>query len=191
MMTKRSFLSLVACVWYTIAACSDAPIVSEPTAAPSSSETSVVVPQSQGKQVRVYVDMIGDLFHAGHIAFIQQARQFGTYLIVGLCNDEVSTAYKRRPILTMEERAVEVAACRYVDEVLLDAPLVLTDEWLDQHKIDIVVHGDDYSAEKFEKYYGAAKRRGILRSVPYTKGISTSDLIRRIRSRSEQEINPK
>ena len=133
---------------------------------------------------RVYVDMVADMFHPGHVAFFKKAREFGDYLIVGLLSDEVCADYKRVPIMTLEERVAAVSACKYVDEVIAGAPLCVTDELLDQNEIDVVIHGDDYTAEQVEKYYGAAVLRGIYRTVPYTHGISTSDLIRRIRSRS-------
>ncbi|MFH0898530.1 MAG: adenylyltransferase/cytidyltransferase family protein [bacterium] len=150
--------------------------------APSSAENK----QSQKKPVRVYIDMVGDLFHVGHIQAIKKARVFGDYLIVGVCGDEECTSYKRLPILTLEERVAEVQACRYVDEVITDAPVAITDQFINKHKIDIVVHGDDFDQEKMRKYYGAAMDRGILRIVPYTKGISTSDIIRRILLRSTE-----
>lgn len=132
---------------------------------------------------RVYVDMIADLFHAGHIEFFKKALKHGDYLIVGLIGDEVATGYKRLPILTLSERMAAVSACRYVDEVIGDAPLYLTDEFLDEHKIDVVIHGDDYDQETIEAFYGPALKRGIFKTVPYTPGISTSEIIRRIVSR--------
>ncbi len=49
--------------------------------------------------------MVADLFHHGHVLFLQRARELGDYLIVGIHADDVVTSYKRRPILTMEERA--------------------------------------------------------------------------------------
>lgn len=137
---------------------------------------------------RVYVDMVADLFHAGHIEFLKQARAFGDYLIVGLDSDEVCASYKRRPILTLEERVKVVEACRFVDEVIPNVPLVLTDALIEKYHIDVVIHGDDFDKAKLDKYYGAAIRRGIFVTVPYTKGISTTDIIRRIRSRKPEEF---
>ncbi len=139
----------------------------------------------------VYVDMIADLFHAGHVNFLQQARQHGDYLIVGICSDEVSTNYKRRPILTMEERVQEVTACRYVDEVVTDSPLYLTQEFMNKYHIDVVVHGDDYSPEQVKAYYAPAVAQGKYATVPYTNGVSTSDIINRIRTRSDAELSKK
>ena len=71
---------------------------------------------------RVYADMVADLFHYGHVEFLKKARELGDYLIVGIHADEILEDYKRKPILTMEERIISVAGCRYVDEVLPSAP---------------------------------------------------------------------
>ncbi len=131
-------------------------------------------------RTRVYVDMVGDLFHSGHVAFLRAARDFGDWLIVGLLSDEVVASYKRRPIMTLGERVAVVEACRYVDEVVPDAPYRVTAEFLDANDIAVVVHGDDISAEALERVYGAAAQAGKLRLVGYTPGISTTDLIRRV-----------
>lgn len=138
------------------------------------------VQTSPKKQVRVYVDMVCDLFHAGHIQFIKQARELGDYLIVGLMSDEDTASYKRLPILTLAERTEMVKACRYVDEVIPGAPLSADEDFIDKHHIDIIVHGDDFNQDTINKYYLPAIKRGIFRTVPYTKGISTSDIINRI-----------
>lgn len=154
-------------------------------------QVSVQQPTSDKKIRRVYIDMVGDLFHVGHINAIKNARQFGDYLIVGVCGDEECTSYKRRPILTLDERIEEIKACRYVDEVIPNAPVSVTKEFIEKYKIDIVVHGDDFDQEKMTRYYGAAMELEILQIVPYTKGISTSDIIRRILSRAEELAGPK
>ena len=78
------------------------------------------------------------------------------------------------------ERAKAAAACRYADEVVENCPFVLTNEFLDTYRIDLVVHGDDHSSESAKKYYSVALDRGIYRTVPYTAGVSTSELIQRI-----------
>lgn len=139
----------------------------------------------RNKPVRVYVDMIADLFHYGHVEFLRQAKQLGDQLIVGICSDRDVRTYKKKPILSMEERMMSVAACKYVDEVLPNAPIKVTEEWIDEHGIDIVVHGDDFNEEKMAYYYEVPIARNIFRTVPYTKGVSTSQLIKRIRERTD------
>ena len=134
--------------------------------------------------VNVYVDMIGDLFHAGHVRFLAKARSMGDRLIVGVSSDEIAESYKRMPILTLDERAEVVAGCRYVDEVIPGAPAPLTEEFLREHAIDLVVHGDDFDPASVDYWYGAAIRLGMFRTVSYSPGISTTAIIGRIRSRN-------
>ena len=129
---------------------------------------------------RVYVDMVADLFHYGHANFLRQAKQFGDHLIVGIHSDEVVKEYKRTPILTMRERVDTVSSCRYVDEVISDAPLVVDLKWLNKHRIDLVVHGDDFSEHMKQLCYKVPIDLGILRLVSYTSRISTTEIIQRI-----------
>jgi ethanolamine-phosphate cytidylyltransferase/choline-phosphate cytidylyltransferase len=131
---------------------------------------------------RVYVDMVADLFHPGHVEFLRQARALGDELVVGIHSDEAAERYKRRPIMTMQERAAVVAACRYVDEVVPDAPLAVDREWLERHRIHLVVHGDDFDDDQRSRFYRVAIEMGIFRTVPYTAGISTGVLLARMRS---------
>ena len=128
---------------------------------------------------RVYVDMVADLFHYGHVKFLKQARQFGDYLLVGVHSDKAVEEYKRLPIMTMEERIDTVSSCRYVDEVIPEAPLIVDQEWIKDHDIDLVVHGDDFSAHMEQLCYRAPIDMGIFRIVSYTPGISTTEIIRR------------
>lgn len=129
---------------------------------------------------RVYVDMVGDLFHAGHVELLRAARTHGNYLIVGVLSDETAAAYKRTPIMTLVERVAVIEACKYVDEVIADAPFRIDEAFLAEHAITTVVHGDDLSAAGAEAVYGAALAAGKLEYVPRTTGISTTELIRRV-----------
>jgi len=136
----------------------------------------------ENKEIRVYVDMVGDLWHYGHANFCRQSKTFGNYLIVGICKDDDAVGYKRKPILNGQERVESAKACKYVDEVLYDdVPLSITKEFIEKHKIDIVAHGDDFDKEKMNKFYSVPMEMGIFRTVPYTKGISTSELLKRIK----------
>ena len=142
--------------------------------------------QEEKKQVRVYVDIVGDLFHAGHVEFLKKAKSFGDYLIVGVLADDVVQGYKRQPILTLEERVKVIQACRYVDEVIVAPPLRLTEEMVKRLQIDYVVHGDDFNKDLLQDQYGVSLELGIFRAVPYTPGISTTNIIQRIVRRYDQ-----
>ena len=132
--------------------------------------------------IRVYVDMVADLFHYGHVNFLRQAKKHGDYLLVGVHAAETVMSYKRRPIFSMDERVAAVEGCRYVDEVVSNAPLRVDRAWIEHHEIDLVLHGDDFSSEMEELCYKTPIEMGIYRSVGYTPGISTSEIIARIRA---------
>ncbi|MDP6667961.1 MAG: adenylyltransferase/cytidyltransferase family protein [Dehalococcoidia bacterium] len=131
---------------------------------------------------RVYVDMVADLFHYGHVNFLRQVSTHGDYLLVGVHADEAVTAYKRKPIMSMPERVASVEGCRYVDEVVPNAPITIDREWIELHRIDLVMHGDDFSSELEELCYKVPMEMGIYRTTGYTPGISTTELIARIRA---------
>ncbi|MCP4233295.1 MAG: adenylyltransferase/cytidyltransferase family protein [Aestuariibacter sp.] len=128
---------------------------------------------------RVYVDMVADLFHYGHVEFLRQVSCMGDYILVGINHDDVAEIYKRRPINTMEQRIASVRACKYVNEVIPSAPWFFDPTWIEKYNLSLVVHGDDYSDQKQRDMYKIPIERGIFRTVPYTKGISTTELIRR------------
>jgi glycerol-3-phosphate cytidylyltransferase-like family protein len=80
----------------------------------------------------------------------------------------------------MKERVDTVSSCRYVDEVIPDAPLIVDQEWITTHRIDLVVHGDDFSEKMEQLCYKIPIDLGIFRLVPYTSEISTTEIIKRI-----------
>lgn len=132
---------------------------------------------------RVYADMVGDLFHHGHVEFLRRARDLGDALVVGVHSDATAESYKRRPVMTMDERLRVVEACRYVDEVIPDAPIGVGAAWLSRHRIDLVVHGDDLDEQATTLMYRVPRELGILRTIPYTEGVSSSAILSRVRER--------
>ena len=91
--------------------------------------------------IRVYLDMVGDLFHVGHLNIIKKSKAMGDYLIVGVHSDESVASYKRLPIIKHRDRVDIIESCRYVDEVIAPAPLIITENFINQHNINLVIHG--------------------------------------------------
>ena len=129
--------------------------------------------------IRVYADMVADLFHYGHVEFLRQISALGDYVLVGINADEVAKAHKRRPVQTMEERIESVAACLYVDEVIPNAPWVFDATWIEKYDIDLVAHGDDYSDEQCRYHYKAPIEMGesprVCRRLHFLRGWSNEN----------------
>lgn len=139
----------------------------------------------------VYIDGVFDLCHAGHKRMMANSLKYGNRLIVGVCGDEECVNYKRRPIMTLEERVNEVKLCKYVSEVIPDAPVSgVTEAMIKYYNIHIVVCGEEYDVPT-DTYYAVPRKMGILHTIPRTQGISTSQLIERIRAASEEELSAK
>ena len=130
---------------------------------------------------KIYVDIVGDLFHLGHVNLFKKARALGDYLIVGVHADKDVEFYKRKPVLSLKERSEVIKSCRYVDEVVESAPLVITKNFINKYDISYVVHGDDVSDE-VKRQHKIPYDLGIVKYVSYTEGISTTNIIERIKN---------
>tara|TARA_Y100000361_G_C11000316_1_gene258921 strand:+ start:220 stop:666 length:447 start_codon:yes stop_codon:yes gene_type:complete len=142
-------------------------------------------------KINVYVDMVYDLFHSNHINFIKKAIEVGkekyiqsdVNLIVGIHDDETITEYKNAPVMTLEERVPVVESCRYVHKVISAAPTVITEEFIKEHEIDLVVHA--HSVEEDDKYnyqHAVPKKLGIFKRIDYCEGITSTEIKERIKN---------
>lgn len=130
----------------------------------------------------IYCDMVADLFHYGHVNFLKRCKQLGDYLIVGIHTDKDVKSYKRKPILSFEERVKVVEACKYVDKVI-QGPLIVKIELLEKYNIDYVVHAHDKDDTSYDKLYKNVPKDKFIR-LDYSKGISTTEIIKRIAARN-------
>jgi cytidyltransferase-like protein len=129
----------------------------------------------------VFCNGVYDLLHVGHMNLFKTASSYGNRLVVGVHDDAAVESYKRKPIMTHEERCLAVAASKYVDIVIPNCPLYLTKEFINTYKIHVVVCSEEYNKPD-DLYYKAARELGILQVLPRTESISTTELINRIKN---------
>ena len=101
-----------------------------------------------------------DLLHAGHITMLEEAKHHCDYLIVGLQNDPtLDRPEKNAPVQTIVERQIQLAAVKYVDEIVIyNTEQDLVDLLLTL-PIDVRVLGDEYKTKDFTGK-DIAKQRG-------------------------------
>ena len=93
---------------------------------------------------RIMVDMSATLIHHGHIRLLRSAKEHG-FVVVALTTDEEIRSNKGyEPELDYTSRREVLEAISFVDEVV-PSPWLIEESFLDQHRIDLLVHGSDNS----------------------------------------------
>jgi ethanolamine-phosphate cytidylyltransferase len=115
----------------------------------------------------VYCDGTFDLLHPGHVSFLRKAKELGDYLVVGIHDDPTMEARLCRgmPIMTLQERVLNVLAIKYVDDVIIGAPYVITRELMDQIEPSVVVQGSNPTRTNQEDAFRVPKQLGIYAEV--------------------------
>eukprot|EP00297_Palpitomonas_bilix_P013455 CAMPEP_0113901042 /NCGR_PEP_ID=MMETSP0780_2-20120614/21025_1 /TAXON_ID=652834 /ORGANISM="Palpitomonas bilix" /LENGTH=356 /DNA_ID=CAMNT_0000893593 /DNA_START=105 /DNA_END=1175 /DNA_ORIENTATION=- /assembly_acc=CAM_ASM_000599 len=136
---------------------------------------------SEKKPVRVYCDGCFDLTHYGHFNALRQAKELGDVLVVGVHSDAEIKRNKGPPVLNEDERYTAIRQCKWVDELVEDAPYSCTVEFMDKHNIDFIVHGEDITvnADGVDAYH-EVKASGRFRTIKRTDGVSSTDLVGRM-----------
>ncbi|GAA5809547.1 hypothetical protein MFLAVUS_002957 [Mucor flavus] len=133
------------------------------------------------KPVRVWVDGCFDMMHYGHANALRQAKEMGDILVVGVHSDAEIEKNKGPTVMKEEERYAAVAACKWVDQVVPNAPYNTTVECLLEYNIDFCVHGDDITTmADGTDCYQAVKDAGLYKECKRTQGVSTTELVGRM-----------
>lgn len=138
--------------------------------------------RARGEKI-VFTNGCFDILHAGHVDYFKFAARQGDVLVVGLNSDRGVRALKGplRPICSEDERARVLAAIEVIDYItVFDEPSVLG--LIQRVRPDVLVKGSDYGLEgvvgrDFVESYG-----GRIVLAPLLKGLSTSELVRRIQA---------
>ena len=129
-----------------------------------------------GKRI-IFTNGCFDLFHAGHLKLLYDAKQYGDELHVGINSDESIRKLKgsERPIIQQDQRFEIISSIKYVDRVYIfdePTPIKLIEKLLP----DIIVKGGDYKSYEVVGYH-------LVKSViivPLLLGISTTGIINKI-----------
>ena len=128
-----------------------------------------------------------DLFHYGHVNFLKQCHKLCSNVVVALNTDEFVSYYKTKPVMNYSERELSLLSCQYVSRVIPNyggkdsKPSILS------VNPDIIAVGDDWATKDYYQQMSFTQEwledQGIvLVYIPYTKGISSSEIKRRLLS---------
>ena len=132
--------------------------------------------RNEGKKI-VFTNGCFDIIHAGHVDYLEEAKSFGDFLIVGMNSDESVRRIKgkKRPIVPEDYRARVLEGLKAVDCVFIfddETPLKV----IETVKPDVLVKGADWPLEKIvgREFAGEVKR------IPFRFDISTTKIVERI-----------
>ncbi len=146
--------------------------------------------RTEGKTL-VWTNGCFDLLHAGHLQSLRLSRAKGDALIVGVNADKSVNSLKTpdRPFVNEDDRATMLAALEFVDHVIIFSDR-RCDKILAAVKPDIAVKGEDYNLQTVDQDERAAVENngGRIEFIPLVKGLSTSNLVKKIRRSDPEKI---
>lgn len=130
----------------------------------------------------VFTNGCFDLIHRGHMDYLARAAGLGTRLVIGLNTDRSVSRLKgaSRPFVDEASRAMILASFVFTDAVVLfdeDTPLNL----IKAVNPDVLVKGDDYSPEAIVGYDVVTERGGVVTTMAFLPGYSTSLIVEKIK----------
>lgn len=137
---------------------------------------------SNGKVI-VFTNGVFDILHAGHVTYLQAARELGDALIVGVNTDASVKRLKGadRPVNTLEDRLVVLHALGCVDHVVAfdeDTPISV----IESLKPDVLVKGGDYTRDTVVGAEFVEANGGKVCIIPLVEGRSTTAIINRAKT---------
>ena len=136
--------------------------------------------KAQGKKI-VFTNGCFDILHAGHVEYLQKARELGDILIVGLNSDKSVNKLKgkNRPYNTLEHRAKVLSSLSSVDKVVVFDDLTPI-KLIKLINPSVLVKGGDYNVSKIVGSKEVKKAGGEVVTIPLVEGLSTTRTIEKI-----------
>jgi len=129
----------------------------------------------------IYIDGSFDLLHNGHIERLAKAKLMGDFLYVGLWDDDVISRVKgfNYPILSLQERALMVLANRSVDDIVIGAPLSITEDLIKSLGIHKVVQAKGKEMQSIDQYK-VPKEKEIFELLEVECKMSVDSIAKRV-----------
>lgn len=143
--------------------------------------------RSRGERI-VMTNGCFDILHAGHVHYLDQAKQYGDYLIVAI-NDDASVRQlkgKGRPVNSLEKRMAVLSGLSATDWVVPffeDTP----ERLIKAVTPDVLVKGGDYKIEEIAGADHVLKQGGRVEILDFLEGLSTTSLLNKINQEAEEE----
>ena len=133
-------------------------------------------------QTLVFTNGVFDILHLGHVRYLSEARALGDALVIAINSDRSVRELKGpdRPLTKENHRAEILAALRAVDYVTIFddvSPRSLIARLLP----DVLVKGGDYALDQIHGREEVEAAGGRVVSLPFVEGVSTSEIIRRMK----------
>ena len=128
-----------------------------------------------------------DLFHAGHIMMLKEAKSKCDYLIVGLQTDPtIDRPEKNKPIQSVVERFIQLESCKYVDEVIPNSEGEDSKPTILSVNPKFIVIGSDWAKKDYYKQMNFTQKwlddnEIVLIYLPYTEDVSTTAIKKRLK----------
>ena len=128
-----------------------------------------------------YTCGVFDVFHVGHLNLLERCKDMCDILIVGVCDDRYVREIKNKePVYEEEQRMRILIALKVVDEAVLVDINTTNDKMiaLEKFHFDVLFSGDDWKgSERYKRTEEQFAEQGVsIEYLPYTKGISTTQL---------------
>lgn len=141
----------------------------------------IPVIKAAGRSI-VFTNGCFDIIHAGHVQYLEQAKQLGEILVVGLNSDASVKRLKGspRPINSEEDRALVLSALQSVDYVIIfeeDTPY----ELIEAIQPDVLVKGGDWKEADIVGSDIVKAKGGRVISLPFREGLSTTNIIEKMK----------
>lgn len=127
-----------------------------------------------------------DIFHYGHMNFLRRCSKLADTVVVALNTDEFIEQFKgRRPVMSYEERRKSLLEYPYVNEVIPNVGGQDSRVTILQVQPDIIAIGDDWARKDYYAQMNFTQewldeRDILLVYIPYTQGISSTEIKKRV-----------